>query len=243
MSLTYLGQLCSARKVGISPVTSSYLHRSLGFLDGGDRNVLQDSDTQQNISSDADEAFNASRPVESPATLCTDPSPTLSDMLPSLLPSAVIRVSNLPSMLFSQDSDLHPLLMPFGEIKSLNVRPSPSQDSTSIVLVEYATVHSAKEARETIAGQSYAGHDLQVTYLWTPEQVPRRTAYDVRNESHPPFQDRTNTPSYVDSPAYFSRPHPQPYYRKRCLPQLPNFSPVPCYSRASLSRTNSSGSR
>jgi hypothetical protein len=86
----------------------------------------------------------------------------------SLIPTSTILVTNLPSALFSEILDLHPLLCPFGGIKTLKILDSSLGDlclGKTSVLVEYATVSGAKEAKEALHGQFYACYPVCVLYI------------------------------------------------------------------------------
>jgi hypothetical protein len=88
----------------------------------------------------------------------------------SLMPTSTLLVSNLPTLLFSQTVDLHPLLLPFGQIKMLNILGSPMDSGIAdkmSVIVEYATFYNAQDARETLRGQCYAGCTLNAEYVRT----------------------------------------------------------------------------
>ncbi|KAH9946911.1 hypothetical protein B0H21DRAFT_857420 [Amylocystis lapponica] len=130
-------------------VSWAVVQRSQGFLDGGDRTTVISSDSPS-------------------------PSPTPFEFVS--VNSGLPR--NLPSVLFSQPTDLHPLFCPFGEIKKLEIlEPSPedvNQGNISVVL-EYATVVQAKEARDTLHGQLYSNKPVSVEFL----QVAATSTIDI----------------------------------------------------------------
>src|ERR1700730_85877 len=130
-----------------------------GFLDGGDRSLQLDSTSTQDEHSGND-------------GLCLD---TYSSLLSvkerssilgiSLVPTVSVLVTNLPSALFSEIVDLHPLLCPFGRIKTLRILDPRAEDISACktsVIAEYASVSSAKEAKESLHNQFYAQYPVQV---------------------------------------------------------------------------------
>ncbi|KAL1702676.1 hypothetical protein EV121DRAFT_168776, partial [Schizophyllum commune] len=117
----------------------------VGFLDGGDRAMFM---------ADNPDSRNPSLPNAS----------DLAAYESSLTSTATILVTNLPSVLFSNATDLRPLLCPFGTIKNLQVI-NVVQESTTTVLVEYQHPAEAEDAHKTLKGQSYAQFSLEVQYL------------------------------------------------------------------------------
>ena len=85
----------------------------------------------------------------------------------SLAPTSRLLVMNLPTFLFSQTLDLHPLLSPFGMMKNLEIlATTPGQIPETIsVIVDFLVTSNAQEAKETLQGQSYSDHQLNVEYL------------------------------------------------------------------------------
>ena len=103
-------------------------------------------------SSDTSESSSGSHDSD-PAFLATCSVPT-----PSLL------VTNLPTLLFSQAQDLHPLFFPFGHIEKLEiVQVSPL--GTMSVVVRYSAAHVAQEAKETLSGQLYGSYQIEACYV------------------------------------------------------------------------------
>jgi len=146
-----------------SDLTSS-IYLSLGFLDGGDRAMLLDSrshlsspspklhDRPTLASSDTSESSLGSHDSD-PACLATCSVPTTS-----------LLVTNLPTLLFSQAQDLHPLFFPFGHIEKLEiVQVSPL--GTMSVVVQYSAAHVAQEAKETLNGQLYGSYQIEARYV------------------------------------------------------------------------------
>lgn len=137
---------------------------SLGFLDGGDRAMLLDSRSRLPsptpklyhrptlASSDTSESSSGSQDSD-PASLAT-----------CSIPTASLLVTNLPTLLFSQAQDLHPLFFPFGHIEKLEiVQVSPL--GTMSVVVQYSAAHVAQEAKETLSGQLYGSYQIEARYV------------------------------------------------------------------------------
>lgn len=80
------------------------------------------------------------------------------------VPTASLLVTNLPTLLFSQAQDLHPLFVPFGHIERLEiVQVSPL--GTMSVIVQYSAAHVAQEAKETLSGQLYGSYQIEARYV------------------------------------------------------------------------------
>lgn len=80
------------------------------------------------------------------------------------IPTTSLLVTNLPTMLFSQTQDLHPLLFPFGHIEKLEiVQVSPL--GTMSVLVQYSQASVAQEAKESLTGQIYGAYQIDVRFV------------------------------------------------------------------------------
>jgi hypothetical protein len=82
----------------------------------------------------------------------------------SLVPTPTIFVTNLPAFLFAQVQDMQSLFYPFGFIKKLKILKTSLKGSTSVV-VEYESAENAREARETLHGQCYAGQQITVRFV------------------------------------------------------------------------------
>ena len=109
-----------------------------------DKPTLASSDTSESSSGshDSDPAF---------LTTCS-------------VPTASLFVTNLPTLLFSQAQDLHPLFFPFGQIEKLEiVQVSPL--GTMSVVVRYSAAHVAQEAKETLSGQLYGSYQIEARYV------------------------------------------------------------------------------
>ncbi|EIM88839.1 uncharacterized protein STEHIDRAFT_138020 [Stereum hirsutum FP-91666 SS1] len=154
-------------KGSVIDVSWAVVQRSQGFLDGGDR-ALPTRDAP---------AEDIPRPKEPLADLTH---PTMSSIV----------VSNLPTVLFSQPSDIEPLLMPFGDVKKIERLPSVAGSASAYsglfsIMVTYASPESAREARDTLHGQVYGNQALFVEISGGPGgQVDRLS--DVHRSTAPP---------------------------------------------------------
>lgn len=82
--------------------------------------------------------------------------------------SSSLLIKNLPAVLFSQLSDLHPLLGPYGDVKKLEIIPSQSSECGQVsAIVEYATSSQAAEAAQALHGQAYSSDPILVEFLRT----------------------------------------------------------------------------
>lgn len=83
--------------------------------------------------------------------------------------SAILLVKNLPALLFSEPSDLDPLMRPFGSIQTMQVLNSEADRTSPLAVtsavVEYKTLVEAQEAKSHLHGQVYAGLSLEVEYM------------------------------------------------------------------------------
>lgn len=109
-------------------------------------------------SSDSSDSSSGSNEPD-PATLKT-----------SSMPTSSLLVTNLPTLLFSQIQDLHPLFYPFGPIEKLEiVHILPT--GTMSVIVRYTTSTIAQEAKEALHGQRYGINQLEVRFVQTSTTV------------------------------------------------------------------------
>lgn len=195
----YLGLLFNALKVCLPParfciwLLSTYMHSS-GFLDGGDRTVFNDSRSARGSSPDGaldDNQVYRSANSSSDSSIGSGPNPSEAALLTaSFVPSSRLLVSNLPTLLFSQTSDLHPLFYPFGHIKKFEVLESPQDTMT--VIVEYSSVDSAKDAKQNLQGQCYANYEVRLEYMQSlttcqdPDAAPyyNNNSNDSNNNRH-----------------------------------------------------------
>lgn len=122
--------------------------------------------SQQNGSSGHTADYDSMDAVTSPETpaILTPPMDSNLQTL-SACPVPVLLVTNLPTMLFSHASDLHPLLCPFGEIVQLKVLNRPGDIDSLSVSVEFKTITQAQEAKESLDGQLYTDRYLKANFL------------------------------------------------------------------------------
>ncbi|KIM70543.1 hypothetical protein SCLCIDRAFT_153879 [Scleroderma citrinum Foug A] len=133
-------------------VSWAVVQRSQGFLDGGDRSP----------------ALTVTAPFSTPRSdVKSSEAPLNSYWTITSNPATKLLVSNLPTLLFTQVSDLQPLFHPFGSINKIAIlQPSHNTlDSSITAVVEYADVTSAMEAKDSLRFQTYAGHLIDVHYV------------------------------------------------------------------------------
>ncbi|KAI0370572.1 hypothetical protein BV20DRAFT_994913 [Pilatotrama ljubarskyi] len=149
-------------------VSWAVVQRSDGFLDGGDRATVLSSTSPSPSPAPFDlKSISPAFPTLEMPIMVTPPSecPPTSNYV---MPSSTLLIKNLPAVLFSQLSDLHPLLGPFGNINKLEILPSGSGDRAHVsAVVEFATISQATEAAATLDGQAYSNSPLRVEYLRT----------------------------------------------------------------------------
>ncbi|KAI6116212.1 hypothetical protein F5141DRAFT_1101844 [Pisolithus sp. B1] len=208
-------------------VSWAVVQRSRGFLDGGDRSLMLTSALPSPAM-----GFDAKASNE----LLGNPW-TISDH-----PTSKLLVSNLPTLLFTQVSDLQPLFYPFGAIKKLGVLHS-LQDAVGrsiAAVVEYFDVSSAQEAKESLQSQPYAGHTIEARYVCdnppvadsrvetTPQLTlaPCQTAQGRLNPFATPFPD----PKYL---SVARLEHSQLDFPLRPIPSTPTVTPAFVLNHAS----------
>lgn len=173
-------------------VSWAVVQRSGGFLDGGDRTMVL---TQQNnsLTRDPTSDYEVAESVGSPETpaVCTPPL----DCNIQPLPVPILLVTNLPTMLFSQASDLHPLLCPFGEIVQLKLLNQSADSNALSVSVEYKTMTQAREARDTLNGQRYFDRCVKAEFLLPEPSSP--VASDLGAWSAAPGDNKTGLNPYA----------------------------------------------
>ena len=131
----------------------------VGFLDGGDRNIA----LPPSMPSPTAEKENS--PEIPPAE---NPSKGTQSLIVSIAVTSTLLIKDLPLLLFSQPSELEPLLLPFGQIKKLEILETSGSDATAgsiTVAVEYATADSAYEAKMTLDGQVYVSNILKIEFV------------------------------------------------------------------------------
>jgi hypothetical protein len=133
-----------------------------GFLDGGDRSVVL-SNQPSSPAGISDVALRTDSPEMAASPTILPPSPLTTGGL-----SSTLMITNLPTLLFSQSTDLQPLLCPFGDIKRLDILQATAVDIQAgklAVVVEYASATSAKEAMTGLSGQVYAGFFVEAKFI------------------------------------------------------------------------------
>ncbi|KAG6856952.1 hypothetical protein H0H87_011938 [Tephrocybe sp. NHM501043] len=151
-ALTYLGPLFNV------------LEFLSGFLDGGDRALPLDSRSTGTYSPAPRSNNQDTGSANSSSTSISANDLELSSLTTSRIPTPTLLVINLPSLLFSQTQDMHPLFYPFGRIKKLSLVDTPLEGTTSVI-VEYETAAIAQEAKEALHGQFYIGHEITAHYV------------------------------------------------------------------------------
>ncbi|KAI0049217.1 hypothetical protein FA95DRAFT_1557164 [Auriscalpium vulgare] len=142
-------------------VSWAVVQRSEGFLDGGDRTVGLETHSESPPGTSLEIAASESLPIVNISPI------DASNTFPATSCASVV-VSNLPTLLFSQSSDLEPLFFPFGNIKKLDrMPPSPSDlvSGSFSVVVTYSTAASAQDAKDTLQGQVYGNQALMVDFV------------------------------------------------------------------------------
>ncbi|TFY79916.1 hypothetical protein EWM64_g4094 [Hericium alpestre] len=170
----------------IVDVSWAVVQRSQGFLDGGDRTMALDT----RFDSPSCSTSGGSSP-EPPFTQSRSHSfedlSNRQDMVNGgLAIAASLLVSNLPTLLFSNASDFKPLFMPFGKVEKLEILPASPNDSiggmTSVV-VTYTSAASAREAKQDLHGQVYAGFTISARLLLFPLDRRGQTSYSGHSDS------------------------------------------------------------
>jgi hypothetical protein len=128
----------------------------VGFLDGGDRNIALPP------SMPPPPAEKENSPENTPAE---NPLKGLPSFVVSIAVTSTLLIKNLPLLLFSQPSELEPLLLPFGQIKKLDILETDASAGFITVAVEYATADSAYEAKMTLDGQVYVSNILKIEFV------------------------------------------------------------------------------
>ncbi|KIK93410.1 hypothetical protein PAXRUDRAFT_829019 [Paxillus rubicundulus Ve08.2h10] len=142
-------------------VSWAVVQRSQGFLDGADRTMM--------LTVSGPSSFPGSDGVHANSALSYgSDDPTHYHWNLTHVPTTKLLVSNLPTLLFTQVSDLRPLFYPFGPIKDMKIlesSPGNPLDETVTAVVQYANASIAREAKETLQFQSYAGYPIGVHYM------------------------------------------------------------------------------
>ncbi|KAF9652648.1 hypothetical protein BDM02DRAFT_3088537 [Thelephora ganbajun] len=165
-------------------VSWAVVQRSQGFLDGGDRSTALPPSVMPPSPAEKE---------NSPENVLTENSPKgAQSFVVSIAVTSTLLIKNLPLLLFSQPSELEPLLLPFGQIKKLDILETSGTDTATgfiTIAVEYATADSAYEAKMTLDGQVYVNDVLKIEFV---QPVP--SACDTLTAQAPRFPP-------VDSPS------------------------------------------
>ncbi|KAI0087406.1 hypothetical protein BDY19DRAFT_955626 [Irpex rosettiformis] len=208
-------------------VSWAVVQRSQGFLDGGDRTMVLSQQTQNTSKSDS--LFDSqtidsgcSSEISGLATPASDNG--MQHILSAACPVPALLVTNLPSVLFSQVTDLHPLLCPFGEIVNLKIVSEKHEEGTISVFVEYKTASQAKEASEALCGQLYASKPVNVEFVQPTPPLSADSGMDCWPSSK--FGIRTGL-----------NPLAAPFLAERIYPADPPITPLP-YCTANFSHSD-----
>lgn len=165
----------------------------LGFLDGGDRAMALDSRPQLSLTSSrlSDTAGLTSDCDSSQGPVEAD-RPTLAPV--PVAPHSLV-VKNLPTLLFSQAQDLHPLFFPFGDIEKLEIVHVSPLGSMSVV-VDYSLATAAQEARDSLNGQFYGDFQLEAQFVGFLGNDGCDFTPNARLVSRPPILERSTTDPY-----------------------------------------------
>lgn len=126
-----------------------------------------------------------------------------SSLAPCSVPTPSLLVSNLPTILFSQAQDLHPLFFPFGHIEKLEiVQVSPL--GTMSVIVQYSTPCAAQEAKDSLNGQHYGNSQIKARFVMPCNSM---ALYIGRTPSIDGPTGTSGTASVYPPLDYFSKPH------------------------------------
>ncbi|KIY63809.1 hypothetical protein CYLTODRAFT_381668 [Cylindrobasidium torrendii FP15055 ss-10] len=191
-------------------ISWAIVQRSQGFLDGDDRSLLFDEHSQPSRFPSPDLAVHDPTfpSMGSPPMAMNSPvePPMLSPLIPSTMPTSTLIVSELPSLLFGQLQDMHPLLDPYGKIDNLELLQLPHVTPGTITAkVEYASIASAREALECLNGQVYVNFKLRVQYLQM--SVPHSFEPNTAEPFFPMTADFNSMTSYRQPRPGFRRQH------------------------------------
>ncbi|KAG2143032.1 hypothetical protein DEU56DRAFT_910968 [Suillus clintonianus] len=140
-------------------VSWAVVQRSQGFLDGADRTMMLASSNPSSLPE-----MELDHQPAPPTT--SSPHYATKQWNISLAPSSKLLVSKLPTLLFAQASDLHPLFYPFGPIKEVKLMDSATLgNGTTSALVEYVNIFNAQEAKDALQRQFYGSSRLEVHFI------------------------------------------------------------------------------
>lgn len=189
-------------------------HLSIGFLDGGDRTTVLNQSPPA-TPSPFEFRTSKSSPSSAQCSLRSTPVPEQGPINVLAVQPASLLVTNLPAVLFSQMTDLYPLLGPYGDIKNLQILDSSvaALDRGDIsVEVEYATFAQAHDAYAALQGQRYSAKPLEVEFLRKPTgDVPLHAGNDLKPGLNPhaaPFVAPTGPAQslFVPAASLYSKP-------------------------------------
>lgn len=196
------------------------LHRQpqAGFLDGGDRAMLLDSRAAQLPETN----FRDRPPRSSSGSDFSDYSPMLpghdnSSLVTSPIPTSALLINNLPALFFSQPQDLRPLLCPFGTIERIRSIPM-SDPETVTAVVQYSSIASAVEARNSLNGQFY--HSMRrVDVQYVNPTFGEQSGDLLLNSGTGPRKEMDDVASYSSSR------DPSPFSSSSSLHSMDSFGP------------------
>ncbi|KAK2461212.1 hypothetical protein APHAL10511_006739 [Amanita phalloides] len=160
---------CTQLKGHTLDISWAVVQRSQGFLDGGDRSMALDPRPSSRVNFRRHSTYSSANLSN---TSLNGNELDSSSLVPSSTPTSTILVSNLPTLLFGQLPDLHPLFVPFGPIKDLQVIENLPGGSTSVIVI-YATAAASKDAKECLAGQCYGNFRVEVCYVCSGSSNPQ----------------------------------------------------------------------
>ncbi|KAH6917828.1 hypothetical protein BKA70DRAFT_1245435 [Coprinopsis sp. MPI-PUGE-AT-0042] len=203
-------------------VSWAVVQRSQGFLDGGDRVMLLDSRAVQL----PETTFRDGPPRSSSGSDFSDYSPMLpghdrSSLVSSPIPTSALLIHNLPALFFSQPQDLRPLLCPFGAIERIRTIPMSDSETVSAV-VQYTSIASAVEARNSLNGQCY--HSMRRVEVQFVNPNFGEQPGDLRLNPGPALRKE-----FDDVSSYPSSRDPSPFSSSGSLHSMDSFGPRPGY--------------
>ncbi|RPD69436.1 hypothetical protein L226DRAFT_539799 [Lentinus tigrinus ALCF2SS1-7] len=176
----------------IIDVSWAVVQRSEGFLDGGDRATVLS--TSSPSPSPAPFDIKALSPALPPlqASIVVTPPVECPPAVNFAAQSSALLVKNLPAVLFSQLSDLHPLLGPYGDVKKLELLPPAAGDRKHVsAIVEYGSPTQATEAAQALHGQAYSETPISVEFVNVASSLNDADGKGGLNPHAPPFVVQT----------------------------------------------------
>ncbi|TFK93375.1 RNA-binding domain-containing protein [Polyporus arcularius HHB13444] len=178
----------------IIDVSWAVVQRSEGFLDGGDRaTVLANSSPSPSPAPFDMKTLSPALPPLQASIVVTPPIECPSASFAAQ--SSALLVKNLPAALFSQLSDLHPLLGPYGDVKKLELLPPASGDRNHVsAIVEYGSPAQATDAAHALHGQAYSETPISVEFVNVAPSLNDTDGKGGLNPHAPPFVVPTGLP-------------------------------------------------